>query len=99
MPEYVVGKVVKELNAKQASVAGSRIAVLGVAYKKNTSDVRESPAIPIVEQLLGAGGLVSYHDPHVPVFTVSGDTLYSQPLTAEYLREQDCTLVVADHDE
>jgi UDP-N-acetyl-D-glucosamine dehydrogenase len=99
MPEYVVGKVVKELNAKQAALSGSRIAVLGVAYKKNTSDVRESPAIPIVEQLLAGGGLVSYHDPHVPVFKVNGGTLYSQPLTAEYLREQDCTLVVADHDE
>jgi UDP-N-acetyl-D-glucosamine dehydrogenase len=99
VPEYVVGKVVKALNAKRAPLSGSRVGVLGVAYKKNTSDVRESPATPVVEQLLAGGGLVSYHDPHVPVFEVDGDTLFSQPLTSEYLRAQDCILVVTDHDE
>ncbi|MBJ7599387.1 MAG: UDP-N-acetyl-D-glucosamine dehydrogenase [Candidatus Nephthysia bennettiae] len=98
MPEYVVGKIVKALNGRRAPLAGSRIGLLGVAYKKNTSDVRESPAIPIVEQLLASGAVVSYHDPHVPVFEVNGDILLSQALTEDYLREQDCIVVVADHD-
>jgi UDP-N-acetyl-D-glucosamine dehydrogenase len=99
MPEYVVGKVVKALNAKRISLAGSRVALLGVAYKKNTPDVRESPALPIVEQLLDGGASVTYHDPHVEVFKVNGSTFHSQPLTADYLREQDCVVVVADHDD
>jgi UDP-N-acetyl-D-glucosamine dehydrogenase len=98
VPEYVVGKVVKALNGKREPLSGSRVGLLGVAYKKNTSDVRESPAIPIVEQLLDGGAIVTYHDPHVPVFKVNGDTLHSQPLTEDYLRGQDCIVVVADHD-
>jgi UDP-N-acetyl-D-glucosamine dehydrogenase len=98
VPEYVVGKIVKALNGKRAPLSGSRVGLLGVAYKKNTSDVRESPAIPIVEQLLDGGAVVTYHDPHVPAFKVNGDTLHSQPLTEDYLRAQDCMVVVADHD-
>jgi UDP-N-acetyl-D-glucosamine dehydrogenase len=98
VPEYVVGKIVKALNGKRAPLSGSRVGLLGVAYKKNTSDVRESPAIPIVEQLLAGGAVVTYHDPHVPVFKVNGDVLQSEPLTEDYLREQDCMVVVADHD-
>jgi UDP-N-acetyl-D-glucosamine dehydrogenase len=98
VPDYVVGKVAAALNSRQRSLSGSSVGILGVAYKKNTRDVRESPAVPIVEQLLAAGASISYHDPHVPEFPVKGAELRSQPLTAEYLSAQDCVLIVADHD-
>lgn len=99
VPEYVVSKVLRALNAKRVALAGSRVAVLGVAYKKNTSDVRESPAIPIIEQLQAGSAVVSYHDPHVPRLCLDVGELHSQPLSADYLANQDCTLIVADHDD
>jgi len=98
MPAYVVGKVGKALNARRCSLNGSRIALLGVAYKRNSPDVRESPAIRVVELLQEAGAEVTYHDPHVPRLQVNGTELTSQPLTAEYLTAQDCTVVISDHD-
>jgi UDP-N-acetyl-D-glucosamine dehydrogenase len=98
VPDYVVGKIAWALNGRQRSLAGSSVGVLGVAYKKNTSDVRESPAVPIVEQLLAAGAAVSYHDPHVPMFPIKGDQLRSQSLTAEYLAALDSVVIIADHD-
>jgi UDP-N-acetyl-D-glucosamine dehydrogenase len=99
VPEYVVSKVLRALNAKRLALSGSRVAVLGVAYKKNTSDVREAPAIPIIEQLQAGGAVVSYHDPHVPQLGQCAGELRSQPLSADYLADQDCTLIVADHDD
>jgi UDP-N-acetyl-D-glucosamine dehydrogenase len=98
MPDYVVGKVAGALNGRQRSLSGSSVGILGVAYKRNTRDVRESPAVPIVEQLLAAGASVSYHDPHVPEFPIQGKELRSQPLSQEYLAAQDCVLIVTDHD-
>jgi UDP-N-acetyl-D-glucosamine dehydrogenase len=98
MPDYVVGKVAAALNGRQRSVSGSSVGILGVAYKRNTRDVRESPAVPIVEQLLAAGASVSYHDPHVPEFPIQGKELRSQPLSQDYLAAQDCVLIVTDHD-
>ena len=97
-PSYVVGSVARLLNASRRSVNGSRVALLGVAYKRNVADVRESPAVRIVELLDQAGAEVSYHDPHVPVFAVGERRLQSQPLTADYLAAQDCVLIVTDHD-
>jgi UDP-N-acetyl-D-glucosamine dehydrogenase len=98
VPDYVVGKIAAALNGGERSLAGSSVGILGVAYKKNTSDVRESPAVPIVEQLLSAGATVSYHDPHVSRFPVKGTELRSKSLTADYLSAQDCVVIVADHD-
>ena len=97
-PGYVVGKVARTLNLSRKAVNGSRVTLLGVAYKKNTADVRESPAIRIVELLHREGAVVSYHDPHVPAFTVNGLALSSHPCSAEFLAAQDCILVVTDHD-
>ncbi|HYW27179.1 MAG TPA: nucleotide sugar dehydrogenase [Terriglobales bacterium] len=97
-PAYVVGAVTRLLNERRLAVKGARVALLGVAYKKNVADVRESPAVRIIELLQRAGAEVSYHDPHVPVFEVAGRVLRSTPLTAEYVAAQDCVLVVTDHD-
>jgi UDP-N-acetyl-D-glucosamine dehydrogenase len=98
MPAYIVGKVAAVLNAQRRSLNASRIAVLGVAYKKNTSDVRESPAIRIIELLERQGAQVTYHDPHVPMLQVESKAYRSQPLSGDYLSAQDCVLVLADHD-
>jgi len=93
----VVHKVSGLLNEAGKAMSSARIGVIGVAYKKNTADVRESPAIRIVEMLTGAGAEVSYHDPHVARFSPDGISMKSQPLTAAYLAAQDCVVILADH--
>jgi UDP-N-acetyl-D-glucosamine dehydrogenase len=98
MPNYVVLKVMRLLNASQKALNGSRVGLLGVAYKKNSSDVRESPAEKIVELLQEDGAIVSYFDPHVPSFNVNGKELRSATRLREFLQSQDCAVVVADHD-
>jgi UDP-N-acetyl-D-glucosamine dehydrogenase len=98
MPVYIVSKIAAVLNGAGKSLRGSRVALLGVAYKKNTSDIRESPAIRLIELLNERGAVVTYHDPHVAVMRSNGHELRSQALTADYLTGQDCAVVVADHD-
>jgi UDP-N-acetyl-D-glucosamine dehydrogenase len=98
MPEYVVEKVEQQLNARQRALNGARVGLLGVAYKKNTSDVRESPAIKIIELLLEKGADVSYLDPHVPTLRVDGHEMRSRPDLGEFLASHDCAIVVTDHD-
>lgn len=98
MPEYVVNKVDQLLNARQRALNGANVGLLGVAYKKNSSDVRESPAIKIIELLLKEGAVVTYHDPHVQSLQVNGQTFQSDPVLEEFLARQDCAVVVADHD-
>jgi UDP-N-acetyl-D-glucosamine dehydrogenase len=102
MPRYVVGKLQRALNERERSVRGSRILVLGLAYKKDVSDPRESPAFEIVDQLLELGALVSYHDPFVPEAPRMRSwpdlpPMRSAPLTAETLAEADAVLLVTDH--
>src|SRR5699024_6918789 len=70
MPEYVVAKLMDGLNQRGKALKGSRILMLGVAYKKNVDDMRESPAVHIMELLRGKGAQMAYSDPHVPVFPV-----------------------------
>jgi UDP-N-acetyl-D-glucosamine dehydrogenase len=98
MPSYVVGKVARLLNTNHKALNGSRVGLLGVAYKKNSSDVRESPAIKVIELLLEQGATVTYFDPHVASLTVSGHELRSQRQLRNFLAGQDCAVVVADHD-
>ncbi len=98
MPAYVVGKVARLLNTNHKALNGSRVGLLGVAYKKNSSDVRESPAIKVIELLLEQGATVTYFDPHVASLTVSGHELRSQRQLRNFLAGQDCAVVVADHD-
>jgi len=101
MPHWVVGKVTDGLNSHRKSLNGSRVLVLGIAYKKNVDDMRESPAVEIMELLQAKGAEVAYHDPHVPVFPKMREhrfALSSIELTAESIRAYDCVLVATDHD-
>ena len=100
MPRYVVDRVAEALNEEGRPVKGSRVCVVGVAYKKDVDDPRESPAFEVMELLQKRGALVSYNDPHVPRLprmrhhTIRLD---SQPLTPEFLAGQDCVVIVTDH--
>jgi UDP-N-acetyl-D-glucosamine dehydrogenase len=98
MPNHVVQLVQDGLNAHTKPVKGSRILVVGVAYKRDINDVRESPALAIVDQLMHKGAAVSYHDPFVPEMTVDGrGSLASVALTDETLSACDCAVIVTDH--
>ena len=97
MPGYVVQKVADALNDDGKPVKGSRILILGVAYKRNVSDVRESPALDIIEMLKHRGALVEYHDPHVPVLEENGVVLKSVELTPARVKKADCVVIVTDH--
>jgi UDP-N-acetyl-D-glucosamine dehydrogenase len=97
MPEYWVGRVVDGLNDQGKAVRGSTVLVLGVAYKKDIDDVRESPALDVIRLLARRGARVLYHDPHVPRLREDAVDLASVPLTAETLAAADCTIIVTDH--
>jgi UDP-N-acetyl-D-glucosamine dehydrogenase len=102
MPEYVVGKLQAALNAKRRAVAGSRVLLLGIAYKKDVADPRESPAFELLDRLLALGAEVAYHDPLIPQAPAMRSwpdlpPLVSRPLTAELLAAQDAAVVVTDH--
>jgi UDP-N-acetyl-D-glucosamine dehydrogenase len=95
MPYYCRSVVSQALNhSRQRSLKGSRILVLGVAYKPDISDTRESPAVKLISLLQNAGADVDYHDPHVPSFTENGVTMSSSPLHAG---AYDCVVVVTNH--
>jgi len=97
MPAYVVGKIADALNDEGKPVRGSRVLLLGVAYKPNVADTRESPALEVARLLLAKGANLAYHDPHVPAVDVDGQCLESIPLTAATLAEADCTVVLTNH--
>jgi UDP-N-acetyl-D-glucosamine dehydrogenase len=100
MPSFVVNRIGEALNDDGKPIKGSRICVLGVAYKKNVDDPRESPAFTILEMLQARGAMVSYSDPHVPVLPAMrrhSIRLASEQLTADFLAAQDCVVVVTDH--
>ena len=97
MPEFWVSKVIDRLNDLARAPRGSRILGLGVAYKKDIADVRESPALDIIRLLERRGAVVAYHDPYVPRIKDDGIELGSVPLTAETLSAADCVVIVTDH--
>ena len=96
MPYYVVDLVNEALNRQRKSTMESRMLILGVAYKKDTDDVRESPALDIIRILESKGAIVAYHDPHVPELRLDGKVLKSVSLD-ESLRNVDCVLITTDH--
>ncbi|UJJ32435.1 nucleotide sugar dehydrogenase [Halopseudomonas maritima] len=101
MPHWVVQKVADALNDHGKAVKGSRILVLGLAYKKNIDDTRESPAVEIMSLLQDKGALVAYSDPHVPSFPQKRDyhfDLQSVELTARNIASYDCLVLATDHD-
>ncbi len=97
MPEYWVARVADRLNDQGKAVRGSTVLVLGVAYKKDIDDIRESPALDVIRLLEQRGAIVKYHDPHVPQLHEDGVELESIPLTADMLHGTDCVVVVTDH--
>lgn len=97
MPRFVVGKVRKALNAKCKPVNGSRVLVLGVAYKKDVDDIRESPSLEIMKELEEDGAEVIFYDPHVASFREEGRTWSGVEITDEVLESADVVLLVTDH--
>ncbi len=100
VPYYVVAKVQDALNARGKSIKGARILILGVAYKKDVDDARESPALAIMDLLQKKGAVILYHDPYIPSlpsFRKYSFDLKSSPLTEKVLRKVDAAVVVTDH--
>ncbi len=99
MPQHVLSKIVDVLNARRKAVSASRVLILGVAYKRNTSDTRESPSLDIMRLLRERGAKVEYHDPFVPALGPGavGQARRSVPLTPARLRKYDCAVIVTDH--
>ena len=97
MPEYVASKVAGLLNEDRLPVNGSNILVLGVAYKPDVSDMRESPALDVIRLLLQKGGRVTYHDPHVLELNLDGATLKSVDLSDDALSTADLVVIVTNH--
>jgi UDP-N-acetyl-D-glucosamine dehydrogenase len=99
MPHYMYIKIATALNRHKKAVNGSKILFLGVAYKPNIDDERESPALEIMDTVIQKGGLVSYNDPHIPaVQTHQGSSLHSVLLDAETLQNADCVVLTTNHD-
>jgi len=102
MPEYVVQRLQQALNEGGKSIKGSKLLILGLAYKKDIGDTRESPAYQIIPRLLDLGAEITYHDPFVPVVLRTRHwpdplVLVSQPLTSETIASQDAVLIITDH--
>lgn len=101
MPDWVIGKLMDALNDRGKTLKGSRILVLGIAYKKNVDDMRESPSVELMDKLRRKGALIQYSDPHVPVFPAMRKyrfELSSTELTPENIAAYDCVLIATDHD-
>jgi UDP-N-acetyl-D-glucosamine dehydrogenase len=97
MPQFVVEKVAHALNDVRKAVRGSRVLVLGVAYKRDIDDVRESPALDVIRLLEAQGAEVSYHDPYIARVKENDHELSSVPLSPATLAGADCVVVVTDH--
>ena len=101
MPAYVVSRVADALNERGKPIKGSKITLLGMAYKKDVDDPRESPGFELMDLLLNKGAVVQYNDPHIPELPDMRHyphlRMASQELTADYLRSQDCLIIVTDH--
>ena len=102
MPEFVISKIADALNDRGLPLKGSKIALLGMAYKKDVDDPRESPSFELLDRLLKKGADVTYNDPHIPALPrmrhwPNLGTMASVALTEEYLGEQDCVLIATDH--
>jgi UDP-N-acetyl-D-glucosamine dehydrogenase len=102
MPYYVVDKVQQVLNEQSRSLKGADVLVLGVAYKRGVDDMRESPALRVMELLIERGARVQYHDPHIPVLPRTREYAFdmsSIPLTPELLGAVSCVVILTDHAE
>lgn len=101
MPEWVIGKVAAALNDRSKSIKGSRVLILGIAYKKNIDDMRESPAVVLMELLREKGAEIDYSDPHVPAFPKMRKHSFdmkSVGISPESIASYDCVIVATNHD-
>ena len=102
MPEYVLNKIVSGLNSQKKAINGSRILMLGIAYKKNIDDMRESPSVEIMQLVLDCGAEVHYSDPYVPIFPKMRRYSFSMNsinLSSDKVQSFDCVVVGTDHDD
>ena len=97
MPKHVINLISASLNENKKSINGSKILIIGVAYKKDIDDTRESPAIDIIQLLLNAGSYVDYYDPNVKSININNSILKCIPLTNQKLKSYDATIIVTDH--
>jgi UDP-N-acetyl-D-glucosamine dehydrogenase len=97
MPRYVVGKVQDALNEQSKAIKGSRVLVLGAAYKPDIDDLRESPALDVIGLLRQKGAEVEYHDPYIPTIRQDEWTLHSVPDVIVSAREADCVVIITNH--
>ena len=101
MPRYVISRLSEFLNDQGKPIKGSKICLLGMAYKKDVDDPRESPSFELMELLLERGAILTYSDPHVPKLPKMRHfqlpAMSSTELTAEFLATQDCALISTDH--
>jgi len=97
MPHYVVDKIADALNSRKKALKGSRILIVGITYKKDINDMRESPALAITNSLIEKEAKVQYHDPLVSNFKIDGLELSSIALTKEGITSNDCVVIVTDH--
>ncbi len=97
MPYYVVDKIMDALNSQGKPLNGSKVLILGVAYKNDINDTRESPALKIIELLGEKEAVVSYYDPYVSEVEVRKSLFYSQPLNEKMLKEKDCVVIITGH--
>jgi UDP-N-acetyl-D-glucosamine dehydrogenase len=97
MPAFTVSRITDALNKDRKSLNGSRILALGISYKRDTNDIRESPSLEVVKQLHEKGAIISYSDPHVLSIDLAGIKLTSTTPTPEALSSADCVLILTDH--
>lgn len=98
MPKYVLDKIIHALNLHRKPLNGSKLLILGIAYKKDVGDTRESPAIEVIRLILDKKADFLYHDPYVPVLPLDGLKTYrSEPLTATLVQSVDCVVILTDH--
>jgi UDP-N-acetyl-D-glucosamine dehydrogenase len=97
MPQHVVSIVARALNNDSKSLKGSKILVLGVAYKRDIDDCRESPALDVIQDLAHLGARVEYSDPYVPSIDIDGQRYENKPLSSDMLSHYDCVLIATDH--
>ena len=97
MPNYAVSKIEDALGKRGKSVENATILILGVTYKKDTNDIRESPALKIMELLQGKGAMIYYNDPYLDKVTIGGKSIHSMELTEALLHESDCIVIATNH--
>jgi UDP-N-acetyl-D-glucosamine dehydrogenase len=97
MPDWVISRIADLLNDRGRSLRDSRVLLVGITYKKDLPDMRESPAVRVLEKLVRKGARVSYHDPYVPELPIHYGFMASQELTAETLSSADCVVILTDH--